>query len=181
VLLVVAATGLELRFVSGADTLCCGIGPVEAAHATARRLAQEEPRALLHVGIAGALELEPPALVLGSEALYCDIVDPARDFPRVERARPDASLLERARLVLPDAAVLPIATSARVGSGARCAAVEAMEGFGVLRAAAAAGVPALELRAVSNTFDSPRADWKIEDALYALADALPRLIEALDA
>ena len=181
VLLVVAATEVELRFVSGADTLCCGVGPVEAAHATARRLARELPDALLHVGIAGARGLEPPALVLGSEAVYCDLVDAARDFPRVERARPDASLLACASQALPQAAVLPIATSARVGGGARCATVEAMEGFGVLRAAEAAGVPALELRAVSNTFDSARADWKIDEALATLSDALARLIEALDA
>ena len=74
-LLVVAATERELAFVGDAETLCCGIGPVEAALQTARSLAERRPSAVLHVGIAGARELEPPALVLGCKAVYCDIVE----------------------------------------------------------------------------------------------------------
>ena len=54
----------------------CGIGPVEAAVATARALAEERPSAVLHVGIAGARGLEPLTLVLGSEAVYCDAAGP---------------------------------------------------------------------------------------------------------
>ena len=38
-LLVVAATERELAFVEGAETLCCGVGPVESALQTARSLA----------------------------------------------------------------------------------------------------------------------------------------------
>ena len=75
--------------------------------------------------------------------------------------------------LLPDAHVLPIATTGRVGGGGVCE-VEAMEGFGVLRAAARAGVPALELRAVSNAVGEPdRARWRIDDALAALASSVP--------
>jgi futalosine hydrolase len=179
--LVVAATERELEFVDGAETLCSGIGPVEAALATARRLAERPPTALLHIGIAGAKNLEPPALVLGSEAIYCDVIDAASLLPRVERVEPDAALLDAARRALPQAHVLPIATSARVGGGASCE-VEAMEGFGVLRAAALAGVPAVELRAVSNApGEADRALWKIDEALAALRDAVPHLLEALGA
>jgi nucleoside phosphorylase len=55
-----------------------------------------------------------------------------------------------------------------------------MEGFGVLRAAALAGVPAVEVRAVSNAVDEPdRAKWRFDDALAALAEAVPRLLAAL--
>jgi murein DD-endopeptidase MepM/ murein hydrolase activator NlpD len=53
VLLVVAATEPELRGAGGAETLVCGIGPVDAAAATARALAASRADALLHVGIAG--------------------------------------------------------------------------------------------------------------------------------
>ena len=74
-------------------------------------------------------------------------------------------------------AVLPIGTSARVGGGAGRAEVEAMEGFAVLRAAAAAGVPALELRAISNAYDDDRDDWRVEEALEALAAAVATLID----
>jgi futalosine hydrolase len=179
--LVVAATERELEFVDGAETLCTGVGPVEAALATARRLSGERPSAILHIGIAGAALLEPPTLVLGSESIYCDVIDAAAVIPRVERVDPDAALLDAARRALPEAQVLPIATCARVGDGSACE-VEAMEGFGVLRAAALAGVPAVELRAVSNAVgESDRGRWRIDDALAALRDAVPRLLEALDA
>jgi futalosine hydrolase len=59
------------------------------------------------------------------------------------------------------------------------ARVEAMEGFGVLRACALAGVPAIEVRAVSNELaEGDRARWRIGRAIEALADALPRMLEA---
>jgi futalosine hydrolase len=179
VLLVVAATERELSFVRGADTFCCGIGPVEAALQTARALGERRPDAVLHVGIAGARDLEPPALVLGSEAVYCDVIDAASTLPRVERVEPDAGLLEAARAALPEAHVLPIATCGKVGGGTACE-VEAMEGFGVLRAAALAGVPAVELRAVSNPVAEPdRSKWRFDDAFAALAGAVERLVPAL--
>jgi futalosine hydrolase len=179
VLLVVAATERELASLRDVETFCCGIGPVEAALQTGRALAERRPTAVLHVGIAGARDLEPPAVVLGSEAVYCDVIDPASTLPRVERAEPDAALLAAARAALPEAHVLPIATCGRVGAGTACE-VEAMEGFGVLRAAALAGVPAVELRAVSNAVDEPdRAKWRFDEAFAALADAVARVVPAL--
>ena len=174
-MLVVAATERELARVEGFDTFCCGIGPVEAGLQTARVIAEREPDAVLHIGIAGAHGIEPPALVLGSEAVYCDIVDLNRTMPRVERAHPDAALLARLREALPEAHVLPIGTTGMVGGGAGCD-VEAMEGFGVLRACELAGVPAVELRAISNAVGEPdRTKWRFDDAFAALADALERL------
>jgi nucleoside phosphorylase len=179
VLLVVAATERELRGAGDAATLVCGIGPVEAALATARALAERRPDAVLHVGIAGARGIAPPALVLGSESVYCDLIDPAFTIPRVERIGPDAGLLAAARTALPDALVLPIATCAKVGGGA-VYKVEAMEGFGVLRAAELAGVPAVELRAISNAVAEPdRSKWRFDDALDALAAAVERLVVVL--
>lgn len=178
-LLVVAATERELAFVEGVDTLRCGIGPVEAALATADALARTTPSALLHIGIAGARTLEPPAIVIGSEARYCDIADEHSTFPRVETAAPDPRLVEAARHALPAAHVLPIATCARVGGGAVCE-VEAMEGFAVLRAAERAGVPAVEVRAISNAVaHDDRSLWRVNDALAALAEAVPRLVAEL--
>jgi nucleoside phosphorylase len=181
VLLVVAATAFEAELAaeSGVAVTVCGIGPVEAALATAQALAEHRPHALLQFGIAGAQTLPPGSLALGSEAVYCDVLDPEARIPRVERVGADAGLLERARRVLPDAHVLPIGTTARVGGGTTCE-VEAMEGFGVLRAAAVAGVPALELRAISNLVaDTDRGLWHIEEALDALRAVLPPLLEEL--
>ncbi|HEY2217883.1 MAG TPA: hypothetical protein VGH35_00945 [Gaiellaceae bacterium] len=174
-MLIVAATERELALVEGLDTFCCGIGPVEAALQTARALEERRPDSVIQVGIAGSRAIEPPALVIGSEAVYCDVIDSSSTLPRVERARPDAALLERARVALPEAHVLPIATCGKVGGGTGFD-VEAMEGFGVLRACELASVPAVELRAISNSPDEPdRANWRFDDAFAALAAALQRL------
>jgi futalosine hydrolase len=173
-MLVVAATQQELE---GVDGIVCGIGPVDAAAATARALADRRPRAVLHVGLAGAHGFDEPELVIGSEALYCDTDSRlVRDW-----VAPDPSLLAAARAALPRARVCAIGTSARVGGTSGCD-VEAMEGFAVLRACELAGVPAVEVRAVSNEISEPdRARWRFADGLALLRDTLPRLVRELDA
>ncbi|WP_329281565.1 futalosine hydrolase [Streptomyces sp. NBC_00691] len=56
------------------------------------------------------------------------------------------------------------------------AAAEAMEGFGVAEAAAAYGVPVVEIRAVSNAVGPrDRAAWRIGEALGALRDTFELL------
>jgi futalosine hydrolase len=51
-----------------------------------------------------------------------------------------------------------------------------MEGFGVLRACELAGVPAVELRAISNSpNEGDRTRWRFDEAFAALAAALDRL------
>ena len=176
-ILVVAATETELAGANDTRTLTCGIGPVEAAAVTARALAEQRPDALLHVGIAGGRGVAAPELVIGSEARYEDAASGALVVARVQ---PDARLVAAARRALPEARVLPIGTSARVGGTTGCD-VEAMEGFAVLRAAELAGVPAVEVRAVSNEIDEPdRARWRFADALAALEAALPRLLAELE-
>ncbi|WP_432122400.1 futalosine hydrolase [Streptomyces sp. S1] len=83
-------------------------------------------------------------------------------------------------------AVAPVLTVSTVTGSARRAAelaerhpgaaAEAMEGFGVAEAAAAYGVPVVELRAVSNAVGPrDRAAWRIGDALDALRRGVPLL------
>jgi nucleoside phosphorylase len=176
VILVVAATEAELAGASGVSTLVCGIGPVEAAATTARALTGERPSALLLVGLAGARGLRIPQLVIGSEAVY---EDAAPDGLVSTHLSPDPRLLAAARRALPDAVVLPIGTSARVGGTSGCQ-VEAMEGFGVLRAAQLASVPAVEVRAVSNEVDeADRGRWRFDEALATLRSGLPSLLAEL--
>ena len=144
---------------------------------------------MLHVGIAGARRrraLAPATLVVGTEARYCDLQRvPAEWAPHV--VRPAPALLAAARRLLPDALALPIGTSARVGGtgsaddddGAPCD-VEAMEGFAVLRAAERAGVPALEVRAVSNDIEErDRARWHFDRAFAAITGVTPSLVAEL--
>src|SRR4051812_30966541 len=129
-ILVVAATEAELAGATQAETLLCGIGPVEAAAATARALGERPRAAVLRVGIAGARGCEPPTLVIGSEARYCDISGAdAAQIAGDERVEAPPRLLEAARAALPDALVRQIGPTAHVGRGFGCD-VEGMEGFG---------------------------------------------------
>src|SRR5215218_2770414 len=178
-ILVVAATARELATADGWRTLRCGVGPVEAAAATAAAIAEQRPDAILHVGVAGVRRhraLRPGAIVIGSIARYCDL--PA-DLPpqwasRTVEASPE--LVAAVLRVAPDAVVLPIGTSARVGGTSGCD-VEAMEGFGVLRAAQLAGVPAVEVRAISNDIEEgDRKHWRLDDAFAAITALTPLLV-----
>ena len=177
-ILLVAATELEL---CGYEGVACGIGPVDAAAATARALSEREPSAVLHVGVAGGRRLTPGSLVVGTEAVYVDL---SAAIPVTARVVPDARLVAAAQSVLPEAVSLPIATSAAVSgpAGARPhdLRVEGMEGFGVLRACELAGVPAVEVRAVSNELgEADRGRWMIRRGVEVLTDAIPRLLAAL--
>lgn len=181
-LLIVAATEPELRGTVGlhaVETLVCGVGPVDAAARVAARLAREpRPSAILHVGIAGARRatgFEPGFVVLGIASSYCDTTN---RFVERETAA-DEILLTNVHQALPDAPVLTIGTSADVGGTSGCD-VEAMEGFGVLRAAALAGIPALEVRTIANEIEEQDRDrWYFDVALDALAAALPVLVAAI--
>jgi futalosine hydrolase len=180
-ILVVAATARELAPADGWAVLECGVGPVDAAATTAAAIAHRPPAAVLHVGIAGARRaagLSPLAVVIGSEARYCDLDLPQNLAPHTVHA--DARLLAAAQRELPDAHTLPIGTSARVGGTAQCA-VEAMEGFAVLRAAELAGVPAVEVRVISNAVEEQdRSRWRFDEAFAAIAAVTPCLVAALE-
>jgi len=147
----------------------------------AGRIAAERPRAVLHVGVAGGRRLTPGALVLGTEAVYVDL---AVEVPVVDRVEPDPALLAALQAAIPEAIALPIATSASVSESAAQAShglrVEGMEGFGVLRACELAGVPAVEVRAISNAIgEGDRARWMMRRGLEVLDEAIPRLLAAL--
>ncbi len=182
-ILVVAATARELAPADGWLTLQCGVGPVEAAAATATAIALHTPAAILHVGIAGARRrstLAPPALVIGRDASFCDLSAESVWAPRFVETPP--WLVAALQTAFPGATVLPIGTSARVGgtSDSDGIDVEAMEGFGVLRAAQLANVPAIEVRAISNEIEEEdRAMWRFDDAFAAITDATPQLVDAI--
>jgi len=154
-ILVVAATSHELAPPGDWIGALCGVGPVEAAVRTARAITEHRPDVLLHVGIAGARRrwgCAPGTLVVGERSRYCE---------------------------LPPARCTCIGTSGRVGGTSDCD-VEAMEGFAVLRAAQLAGVPAIEVRAISNDIEEPdRTRWQFGVALAAIVDITPPLVAAL--
>ncbi len=179
-ILVVTATAKELAAADGWRTLLCGVGPVEAAAATAAEIQRERPSLILHLGIAGARRsagIAPTTLVIGSETRYCDLGVAPKWAPNTLVAAPD--LVAAAQRALPAAMVLPIGTSGRIG-GTVGVDVEAMEGFGVLRAAQRARVPALEVRCISNEVEeTDRARWHFDAAFAAVARATPLLVAEL--
>jgi len=181
-ILVIAATRAELA--AGGDWLteCCGVGPVDAAAAAACAIANHRPAAVVHVGIAGARRassLRPRDLVIGTESLYCDLDVPERFAPR--RLVTSTALVAAAGRALPAAARCAIGTSGRVGGTTGCD-VEAMEGFAVLRAAALAGVPAIEVRAIANAIEeADRARWRFDEAFAAIVTATPSLVREIAA
>lgn len=178
--MVVAATHRELAPADGWRTLCCGVGPVDAAAATSSAIAAGAPRLIIHVGIAGArrsARLPPGSLVIGTSAVYADASASSAWVSR--EVRPPADLIAAAQRALPSAHCLPIGTSARVG-GTTDSPVEAMEGFGVLRAAELAGIPALEVRVISNVIEEhDRGRWAFDDAFAGVLSATSLLVEAL--
>lgn len=192
-ILVVAATARELASSDSWSSLECGVGPVEAAIATAQALARERPLAVLHVGIAGARRdsgLTPGSMVIGSEALYSDLGVPEDWAPN--RIEAPMILIAGIKRFFPHAITLPIGTSGYVGGGGGGGGggveggagwnidVEAMEGFAVMRAAQHAGVPAIEVRAISNEIEErDRTLWQFEKAFEAITSATPLLVAAL--
>ena len=178
-ILVVAATPRELAPADGWTALCCGVGPVDAAAATAAAIAAHRPAAVVHVGIAGARTLVPLSLVIGTSARFDDLGGPTPWVPHRLTSAP--ALVAAAQRALPGAATGEIATSARVG-GTHDAEVEAMEGYAVLRAAALAGVPAVEVRAISNRIgEADRAQWRFDEAFAAITAATPALVREVAA
>jgi len=146
------------------EPLVTGVGPVEAACAIARSLALRRYELVISAGIAGALDR---AARIGEGVVVAD----ERYELTLENGQP---------IVLPDGrqvagkassepglvgrlrdqgfAALHGVTVSRVTSteetaerlARQGAQVESMEGFAVLRAAERAGVPAIELRGISN-------------------------------
>ncbi len=180
-MLVVAATVGELDWVPvSVARLACGVGPVEAAAATASRLASGRPPGVLHVGIAGARRssgLVPGDVVVGASSRYVDLV---AAIPVIDVVDAPAEWVAAIAAAIPGSVVMPIVTSAAVGGSPREGAIEAMEGFGVLRACAIAGVAAVEVRVISNHVEEDdRGRWEVGLALERLAEVGPNALEAL--
>ena len=178
----VAATDREMAAADGWLTLTCGVGPVDAAAVTAAAIARERPLAVVHVGIAGARRasgLMAPSLVVGIESIYCDLDVPDAWAPRC--LVPSANLIDAACRALPSASRQAIGTSGRVGHTTGCP-VEGMEGFAVLRAAALAGVPAIEVRAISNEIEElDRSRWRFDEAFAAVRAGTPAIVREVAA
>jgi futalosine hydrolase len=171
-----------------------GVGPAAAAAGTARLLAAGDYRAVISAGIAGGFPGRAPigATVLGARSIAADLGAESEDgFLPVEElgfgtsvVPADKALLEALAPALPGAIVGDVLTLSTVTGTASTAqrlarrfpdaVAEAMEGYGV--AVAAAGLPFVELRAISNPIGPrDRAAWRLAEAFAALSAAAATL------
>ena len=207
-LLMVASTEREAEPFRSRDlpVVVSGVGKVNAAVASTLALSSRSRTiALVSIGLAGSLPgATPPRIgdvVVGEASISAEDGMVTSDgfrtidemgFPLVRGVRAgrfpaDPSLLARIRRRLPQAAVGGIATVSSCSGTDEAAAevvrrtgavAEAMEGVGVLQTALQLGVPAIEIRAISNTTGRRDAQvWDLDaaiDALVGVATALAR-------
>ncbi|MER5484855.1 futalosine hydrolase [Streptomyces sp. NPDC002812] len=180
------------------DVLVAGVGPAAAAAGTATALALAAAPGyglVVSAGIGGGFAPAAPigSLVVADAIVAADLgAETPQGFLTVTELGfgrsvhlPPAELAARAAEAT-GALLAPVLTVSTVtGTAARTTALaarhplagaEAMEGFGVAEAAAAHGLPVLEVRAVSNAVGPRDRDaWRIGEALTALADGFRAL------
>ncbi|GFN32128.1 futalosine hydrolase [Paenibacillus xylaniclasticus] len=183
-----------------------GVGPAAAAASSAAALAAGHYRLVISAGIGGGYpgQAEIGDIVVSTGIVAADLGAETPDgerFISVDELGFGSSRIEvdeRTALRLIDAlqtssmrviAGQALTVSTATGSAEQAArlavrvpgaASEGMEGFGVAAAAKLAGVPVLELRAISNAV-GPRdkSAWRIGEALASLTKACKRLTEVL--
>lgn len=182
------------------DVIAAGVGPAAAAAATATALARTPYALVVSAGIAGGFQPEAPvgSLVIADEITVADLGAETADgfLPVTELGfgtvthRPPSALVRDLAAATGARTGVVLTVSTVTGTAARAtelrarhprALAEAMEGFGVAEAAAAHGVPVLELRAVSNPVGPrDRAAWRIGDALAALTEGFGKCAPVLE-
>ncbi len=172
------------------DPVITGVGPVEAAIAATRVLADRAaagrlPDYVVSLGSAGSATLEHLAVYQAVSVSYRDMDasaigfekgrTPFLDLPRELRLDPRISDLPGARL----------STGANVVSGAAYRNIDAdmvdMESFAVLRACQSFGVPLIVLRGISDGVSELEtfADWA--DNLAVIDEKLARALDIVHA
>ncbi len=192
-ILLVCALAKELEFWrarEGVEMLATGVGPVEAAAAVAAALAARPYALVVNAGLGGAFDGASQigdGVVVADERMEIDLENgEAIRLPQaertVERASSDAALVS-ALHARGFAAVSGItvprvtsteATARRLAAGG--AQVESMEGFAVLRAAARAGVKAVEVRGISNRCGARESSgWNFDAGMEGLRQIVAAL------
>jgi futalosine hydrolase len=180
-----------------ADVVAVGVGPVESALGTLRALAAKPYALAVNAGIAGGFAGRAPigSAVAVTVEHYLELGREdggAIDLPpglRLETAcAADPGLLERYRANTRRAIFGSGITSATITTSAARAAqlaerfdatAESMEGFAVLRAAAFAGVAAVELRGISNIVADPIGQWDFRAGSAAAIRALDDFLDVV--
>ncbi|HTX56078.1 MAG TPA: futalosine hydrolase [Candidatus Acidoferrales bacterium] len=196
-ILLVCAVAQELNWLgprAGVEALVGGIGPVDAASRVSRALAASKYDMVVNAGIAGAFEGVAhvgDGVVVGEE-LYelqqengAPLALPPGNIV-ADRVPCDSQLIEAitalgfplVRGITVSQVTTTDATAQRLR--ARGAEIESMEGFAVLRAAQLAGVPAIEVRGISNMVgDRAKSGWDFDAGIAGLKRVLNASLDLL--
>ena len=191
-----AALGARCLAAPEVRVVVAGIGRTNAAAATAEALTEARATgapfaAVISTGIAGALpgsNLALGTVIVADACVYAEegialpegqgdmrvLGFPLGDFEG-NRVPVDGALLVAFRSLGPACAIATVATCSGTGAAALSvrtrtgAMAEAMEGAAVVHAARRVGVPAIEIRSISNTTgDRATQRWDIAAAFAAL-------------
>jgi len=188
-----------------AHVVVAGIGRTNAAAATTLAAVAHGPfDAVLSVGVAGCLpggNLSIGDLIAAETCVYAEegitLESGAQDMRALGFALGDfdgndvpcdANLCRQIAPVCPLVRIATVASCSgsdaaadSVAERTRCAA-EAMEGAAVVHAARRLSIPAIEIRAISNTTGNRDSQqWDLPAALDALREAMPDLLKRLGA
>jgi adenosylhomocysteine nucleosidase len=164
-----------------------GIGPVEAAVAATRALAERAgalPDLVVSLGSAGSRQLEQCGIFQASTVSYRDMDASALGFPRGQTPLLDLPPVLPLHTI-PGLATATLSTGANVVSGAAYDAIAAdmvdMETYAVLRACQAFGVKLLALRGISDgaTELGHVGDWT--QYLHVIDEKLAAAVDLIEA
>lgn len=196
-ILLVSAVAQELEWLgprAGVETLVAGIGPVDAAARIARALCAEKYDMVVNAGIAGAL---PGVAHIGDGVVVGEELYELQQENGVplslppgnlvaDRVPSDAQLIEAiTALGFPLVRGVTVAQVTATDATAehlrrRGAEIESMEGFAVLRAAQLAGIPAIEVRGISNIVgDRTKSEWNFDAGIHGLRRVLNATLDLL--
>lgn len=196
-ILITCAAGKELAFLPPAphvELLVTGIGPVEAAASVSRALAQSPYELVINAGLAGALgdaaEIGEGVVIADERLELMRETGTPLALPEgtsiIDRVFSDLTLVDRlVELGFRSMHGITVThVTATDASAARLAAIgcsaETMEGFAVLRAAEIAGVPAVEVRGISNVAgDQTRGRWDFTAGVSGVERILTALLTML--
>ena len=176
------------------EMLVTGVGPVEAACAVSRALAQGPVDLIVNAGIAGAFD---GSADIGESVIVADdffelgletgeAIALPDNQPIVDRTSSDVTLVDR--LAEAGFSVVHGVTVSRVTATGVSAqrlrtfgvGVESMEGFAVLRAAEVGGVPAIQVRGISNIVGARTASrWDFRAGVRATERIVNALFDLL--
>ncbi|TCZ79880.1 futalosine hydrolase [Paenibacillus albiflavus] len=186
------------------DVKLAGVGPAAAGANTAFALQNEHYGLVISAGIGGGFigQADIGSIVISSEIIAADLGAETPDgYLSVDelgfgssRISVDPEIINKVTAALSDAHLPTIArpiltvttvtgsqeTALELSKRVPGATAEAMEGYGVAIAAQIQGIPAIEIRAISNAVGPrDRSAWRIGEALQALEQACSILKEVL--